>query len=169
MRLCFWAIVFMGTVGMRNQIYVPGAPSVAHASSFTAASEPRPPAGGLRETPQNHTSTITVSTKDSLRLAEGTYSSILFTATPSTRMRMPVQYSFVESGFAPSGMIFESYPCNKPGQSICPQLARSDGIYLDGVPSSPGSFEVTITAADPDGNKASRRFSIVVKARRPNQ
>jgi hypothetical protein len=106
---------------------------------------------------------ITISTKDSLELAPNIYTSILFTAKTSTKSEVPLQYHFTESGQTPPGMIFESYPCNKPGQTVCPSIASSDGIYLDGVPGSSGSYTVTITAIDVNGDQASKTFTIRVR------
>lgn len=142
MRLCLWTAILLGTIGV--SLATP--PQPQHSTQMTR--------------------NLTVSTRDSLILTQGAYSSILFTAKSSTRARVPVQYSFVESGAAPPGMIFENYPCNKPGHAACPQLASSDGIFLDGIPSSPGSYDVTIAATGPDGSKGSQSFTIIIKARR---
>ena len=106
---------------------------------------------------------VIISTRDPLVLTRGVYSSILFSAKSAVKRDIPLQYTFTESGRTPAGMVFESYPCNKPGQSVCPQVASSDGIYLDGVPSEIGSYNVTITATDPEGSKGSQSFQIVVE------
>ena len=122
-------------------------------------------AQGLAAGPNNVTHQLTISTRDSLHLVKGVYASILFTAKSGAQSKVPVQYSFSQSGDAPPGMVFESYPCNKPGQSVCPQLASADGVYLDGVPAAAGSYRVTIVATGPDGNKASRAFAVIVRSR----
>lgn len=108
---------------------------------------------------------ISIDTKDSLSLTESVYSSILFTASPTntSQSNVPIQYQFAGSGKPPEGMIFESYPCNKPGRSTCPQIASSNGIFLDGVPTSPGSYRVSVTATGPDGRTCARLFTVTVK------
>src|SRR6185312_454253 len=106
---------------------------------------------------------ISVSTKHSLSLTTDVYASILFTASGQSPNRIPSLYRFSESGHIPPGMIFEAYPCNKPDHPSCPSVAKPDGIFLDGVPSTAGSYNIQITATDSKGNKASRRFVVTVK------
>ena len=118
--------------------------------------------GDLFSRPSDVTHEITIYTRDSLRLVTGVYASILFTAKSRTQSSVPVQYSFSQSGGAPPGMIFEGYPCNKPGKFVCPQLASADGVYLDGVPTASGSYRVTIVATRPDGSKGFRAFTVNV-------
>ncbi|HSU60382.1 MAG TPA: putative Ig domain-containing protein [Bryobacteraceae bacterium] len=108
-------------------------------------------------------SELTISTRDSLSLAGGLYVSILFTASGHGPNGVPSLYRFSESGHIPPGMIFEAYPCNKPDHPPCPSVAKPDGIFLDGVPSTAGSYNIQITATDSKGNKASRRFVVTVK------
>ncbi len=107
-------------------------------------------------------SEIKITASDSLSLQQGVYASITFTARSSGRDAAPATYKFSESGHVPPGMIFERYPCNKPGFSPCPTLARADAIYLDGTPSAAGSYTVTVTASEPQGGKASQQFTITV-------
>ena len=115
--------------------------------------------------PDNVARKITISTRDSLRLAKGAYVSILFTAKSGARSKLPIQYSFSQSGDPPPGMVFESYPCHKVGQSVCPELASSDGVYLDGVPSAAGSYRLTIAATGPGGSQGSRAFIVIVESK----
>jgi hypothetical protein len=107
-------------------------------------------------------SQFSIYTTDSLRLMKGVYASILFTAGTGKPVTAPVSFSFNESGNIPPGMRFESYPCNKPGKSPCPALARADGIFLDGVPTVPGIYNFTITASDPQGNNVHQSFTVRV-------
>jgi len=106
---------------------------------------------------------ISIKTRDSLSLTKGIYSSIFFGAVPANAPedKMPTQYHLTGSG-APPGMIFEPYPCNKPNTEVCPSLASSDGIFLDGVLTTPGSYEAKITATDASGRKGFARFTITV-------
>ena len=106
---------------------------------------------------------INVSTKHSLSLTTDVYASILFTASGHGPNGIPSLYRFSESGNIPPGMIFETYPCNKPDHPPCLSVAKPDGIFLDGVPSTAGSYNIQITATDSKGNKASRRFVVTVK------
>ena len=108
---------------------------------------------------------VSISTRDSLSVQQGVYTSLYFLAEPvrTTDTNLPVQYRFTESGTPPPGMRFEVYPCNKPSIAVCPQLATANGIYLDGTPTDGGSYPVVITATDTDGRKASQRFTIVVR------
>ena len=71
------------------------------------------------------TTDITVSTKDSLTLWQGSYSSLLFTASFQRPPEGPVPaaFRFETSGEVPSGMIFEPYPCHKPNQQNCLAIA----------------------------------------------
>jgi hypothetical protein len=107
---------------------------------------------------------ITVSTKDPLTIVQGNYSSLLFTA----RLQhppdgpAPAAFRFETAGEVPPGMVFEPYPCHKPNQQNCPALARADGIYLDGVPTQSGSFQITVTVSDGQGHAVSQRFTVVV-------
>jgi hypothetical protein len=107
---------------------------------------------------------ITVSTKDSLTIVQGSYSSLLFTA----RLQhppdgpAPVAFRFETAGEVPPGMIFEPYPCHQPNQQNCPAIARADGIYLDGVPTQSGSFQITVTVSDGQRHSVSQRFTVVV-------
>ncbi len=112
------------------------------------------------------TSEISISTRNSLSLAENEYSVILFTAIPvkAPDTHIPIQYQFTTTGELPPGMIFEGYPCHRPNTTVCPALASSNGVYLDGVPTSAGSYEVTITATDGQGGKSSKRFTVVIAA-----
>lgn len=107
-------------------------------------------------------SEISLSTKDSLSLARNTYASILITATGNAS-RVPALYTFSESGSTPPGMIFESYPCNKPGHELCPSVAKPDGIFLDGVPTATGSYSFMVSAKDSKGNRGSKQFTVVVR------
>lgn len=111
---------------------------------------------------------IRIRAQQTLILTAGTYSAILFQAEAASgdKPRIPASYQFETAGDVPPGMFFESYPCHKPGQENCPALASSDGIYLDGVPSAPGSFKVTIKASALNGETASREFTITVKPSR---
>jgi hypothetical protein len=112
-----------------------------------------------------------VQTLDSLSLRQGTYSSLLFTGEPvrTPGSNLPVQYRFTESGATPPGMRFESYPCNKPDRKVCPQLARANGVYLDGTPEQAGSYTFVITALDVVARtKASQQFTVVVKPPDPH-
>jgi hypothetical protein len=107
---------------------------------------------------------ITISTKDSLTIVQGSYSSLLFTARWQSPPEgpVPVAFRFETAGEVPPGMIFEPYPCHKPNQKNCPALARADGIYLDGVPTQSGSFQITVTVSDGQGHSVSQRFTVVV-------
>jgi hypothetical protein len=108
---------------------------------------------------------ISIATRDSLTVRQGIYSSLFFLAEPShVDTGLPQQYRFSESGLTPPGMKFESYPCNKPNAKVCPELASSNGLYLDGTPTKPGSYNFVLTVENPDGEKASRHFTIIVKA-----
>jgi hypothetical protein len=110
------------------------------------------------------TTDITVSTKDSLTIVQGSYSSILFTASFQNPPEgpAPAAFRFETSGDVPPGMIFEPYPCHQPNQQNCPAIARADGIYLDGVPTQSGSFQITITASEGQRHSVSQRFTVVV-------
>jgi hypothetical protein len=109
---------------------------------------------------------ISIHTRDSLSLRQGTYSSIFFVADPARtpESNLPVQYQFTESGVTPPGMKFEAYPCNKPDTKVCPQVASSNGTYLDGTPAEKGSYTFLITATDTAGRKASREFTVLVRS-----
>ena len=114
-------------------------------------------------------SKITIHARQGLTITAGTYSSILFQAEyngDTQAPSLPLQYEFHTSGDMPPGMLFENYPCNKPGQQNCPALASSDGIYLDGVPRAAGSYRVTISARTPGGEAGERDFTITVKPSR---
>ncbi len=106
---------------------------------------------------------VSIQTRDSLSLRQGTYSSLYFVAEPvrDTETNLPVSYRFTESGQTPPGMIFEAYPCNKPGTEVCPQLASANGIYLDGAPAKTGSYTFVISATGPSGS-VSRSFTVIV-------
>lgn len=108
---------------------------------------------------------LDITTNDSLLLSEGTYGSILFTAssTPPPDSQEPATIRFETSGDIPAGMLFERYPCNKPDTIACPALASSDGIYLDGVPRQSGSFQITITATNEQQGEVTKQFTVVVK------
>jgi hypothetical protein len=107
---------------------------------------------------------IDIQTKDSLTLTAGTYRSLLFRAAKSTdEQGNPIPYTFRTSGEPPKGMIFEGYPCHKPGLENCPALASSDGIYLDGVPEAAGSYRISIRAETVTGESGTREFVITVK------
>lgn len=111
-----------------------------------------------------------IQTRDSLSLRQDTYSSLLFSAEPArTRdSNLPVQYRFTESGATPPGMKFETYPCNKPGMKVCPQLASANGVYLDGTPERVGSYTFVITALDVvAGTNTAQQFTVVVKPSDP--
>ena len=108
----------------------------------------------------------TIVTQDTLSLTVGEYSSILFRVSGGKKSQIPAQYSFANSGAAPLGMIFESYPCNKPGEKHCVMLASSDGIFLDGVPRKAGRYKITISAKASDGAGIQRGFTIMVKDKR---
>jgi hypothetical protein len=119
----------------------------------------------LFQTSIHRSPTISVRTKDSLVIAENRYASILFTAESSLpNTAAPDQFSFRTAGDPPPGMIFESYPCHKPGVENCQALASSDGIYLDGVPTTAGSYHFTITAKDAAGHSGKEQFTIAVKS-----
>ena len=105
---------------------------------------------------------MAITTKDSLSVKKGMYASILFTASKAETQGVPQSFTFKESGNAPPGMRFESYPCNKPGFSPCPALARADGVFLDGVPQAAGSYSFEITATDPEGNNTKQGFTVKV-------
>ena len=108
---------------------------------------------------------IRIRAQHTLILTAGVYSAILFQAEAANgeKPQIPVTYQFKTTGEVPPGMVFESYPCHKPGEENCPALASSDGIYLDGVPATPGSYKITIKASAPDGESVSREFTITVK------
>ena len=108
-----------------------------------------------------------IHTRDSLSLREGIYSSLFFTAEPvrSPRTNLPLQYRFTESGETPPGMKFEAYPCHKPHMPVCPQLATSNGTFLDGTPTETGSYTFVLTATDIEGRKTSQRFTVAVHDR----
>jgi Putative Ig domain len=108
---------------------------------------------------------VHIQTRDSLSVRQGSYSSLFFFAEPvrAPGNNLPVQYQFTESGATPPGMRFESYACNKPDMKVCPQIASSNGIFLDGTPSETGSYTFTVTATDGD-RKGSQQFTIVVNA-----
>jgi hypothetical protein len=108
---------------------------------------------------------ISIQTQDSLSVAKGIYSSIFFTAVPATKPgdELPIQYQLTGSG-SPPGMIFEAYPCNKPNKDVCPAVASANGIFLDGVPTAPGSYDVELTATDgASGNKGYAHFTLTIK------
>jgi hypothetical protein len=107
---------------------------------------------------------IYIHTRDSLSLRQGIYSSLFFVAEPARTpdSNLPVQYRFTESGVTPPGMRFEIYPCNKPDVTVCPQVASSNGIFLDGTPTEAGSYTFVITATDTDQRRASQQFTVVV-------
>jgi len=108
---------------------------------------------------------IYIHTRDSLSLRQGLYSSVFFVAEPTRTpdSNLPVQYQFTESGATPPGMRFETYPCNKPDTTVCPQVAASNGIFIDGTPSEPGSYIFFITVTDVNSRRrASQQFTIVV-------
>lgn len=107
---------------------------------------------------------VSIHTRDSLSLRQRTYSSVFFVAEPARTpdSDIPVQYQFTESGLTPPGMKFETYPCNKPDTTVCPQVASSNGIFLDGTPAETGSYTFVITAADGAGRRASRQFTVVI-------
>lgn len=108
---------------------------------------------------------IHIDTRDSLSLRQGTYSSLFFVAEPARAAdtNLPVQYQFTESGVTPPGMKFEIYPCNKPDTAVCPQVASSNGIFLDGTPTEAGSYRFVIKATDVESRGASQQFTVVVK------
>jgi hypothetical protein len=110
------------------------------------------------------TTDITVSTKDSLTIMQGSYSSLLFMASSPSPPEgsAPAAFRFETAGEVPPGMIFEPYPCHQPNQQNCPALARADGIYLDGVPTQSGSFQITVAVKDGQGHAVSQRFTVVV-------
>jgi hypothetical protein len=99
-------------------------------------------------------------------LRQGRYSSLFFSAEPARtpESNLPVSFRFTESGVAPPGMMFETYPCNKPDTKVCPQVASSNGIFLDGTPTETGSYTFVITAIDTVGRRVSRQFTIVVNS-----
>jgi hypothetical protein len=113
---------------------------------------------------------VSIQTRDSLSVTAHIYSSILFTATPerSPNGVLPLEYQFAESGGTPPGMIFESYPCNKSGTTACPQIASSNGVFLDGIPTAPGSYKFILTATARDGThkQGTRTFTVVVNDNR---
>jgi hypothetical protein len=108
---------------------------------------------------------ISIHTRDALSLRQGSYSSLLFVAEPARApgSNLPMQYELTESGATPPGMKFEAYPCNKPGTTVCQQVATSNGIYLDGTPGEAGSYTFVITATDVDRRSASQQFTVVVE------
>lgn len=110
--------------------------------------------------PQN----IRIHTQDSLSLKQGIYSALYFVAEPARapNSELPMQYQLTGSGATPPGMKFEPYPCNKPGMKVCPQVATSNGVYLDGVPQEAGSYSFVIIAIDADERRASQEFTVVV-------
>ena len=109
---------------------------------------------------------IFITTRDPLTVTQHTYASIAFTAKASPAPALPPQFTFTTSGRLPSGMIFESYPCHKPGLKNCPALASSDTLFLDGVPTTSGVFRVQVTAQGPDGGKTSTTVTVQVKPSR---
>jgi len=109
---------------------------------------------------------LSIRTRDSLTLHQGTYSSLLFLAEPARnpRTQLPEQYRFAESGQIPEGMKFESYPCNRPDQKTCSQLASANGIYLDGTPRTIGAYKFTIVVENVGGEKTASTFEVTVTA-----
>ncbi len=113
---------------------------------------------------------VYIHTRDSLSLRQGVYSSLFFFAEPARTPdnNLPVQYQFTESGVTPPGMTFEIYPCNKLDMTVCPQVATSNGIFLDGTPKQAGSYTFLITATTVGRKRASQQFTVVVDPpRRP--
>ncbi len=110
-------------------------------------------------------SRITISTDSSLALMRNVYATIRFTAKGNPEANLPVLYHFTQTGNPPPGMIFESYPCNKPNREVCPSVASADTIFLDGTPTSAGSYTVTINVRDAKGNESSQNFTITVSER----
>ncbi len=106
---------------------------------------------------------ITIRTLDSLILAKGRYASILFQAESMSSTGVPARFTFRTSGDVPPGMVFESYPCHKPGLENCTALASVDGIYLDGTPRTAGTYRVRITATGSERNTGVSEFSLKVK------
>src|SRR3954452_4879206 len=118
------------------------------------------------------TTEITVSTKDPLTIWQESYSSILFMARFQRPPDgpAPVAFRFETSGEVPPGMVFEPYPCHKPNQQNCTAIARADGIYLDGVPTQSGSFQITVAVSDGQGHAISQQFTVVVNPKNgPNR
>jgi hypothetical protein len=118
------------------------------------------------------TTDVAVSTKDSLTIGQGSYSSILFTVSSRSPLEGPVPRAirFETAGEVPPGMVFEPYPCHKPKQQNCPAIARADGIYLDGVPTQSGSFRITVAVHDGQGHAISQQFTVVVNPKNgPNR
>ncbi len=106
---------------------------------------------------------ITIRTLDSLIIAKGRYASILFQAESMSSTGVPTRFTFRTSGDVPPGMVFESYPCHKPGLENCTALASLDGIYLDGTPRTAVTCRVRITAADAERKSGAREFNLTVK------
>lgn len=102
--------------------------------------------------------TFAVRTDHALLLTQNTYAAILFRADTGT----PDRVEFTTSGNLPPGMIFENVPCHKPGQQNCPAMASANGLYLDGVPETSGSYHLSIRAQMGD-QTASQDFTVVVK------
>lgn len=121
--------------------------------------------GGIHLVPD-----VRIRPQQSLVVSAGRYSRILFRAEHSdSDAQVPASYAFKTSGSLPPGMVFENYPCQKPGEKNCPALASADGIYLDGVPTAPGSYKLTIKAIAPSGETAEREFTVTVKIARPDR
>ncbi len=99
----------------------------------------------------------------SLDLTAHTYAVIRFHAESAPKKDIPSQITFSTAGTAPPGMVFESYPCHRPGEKNCAALASADGIYLDGTPTRPGAYRIRITAKDLQGATVSREFMVTVK------
>jgi hypothetical protein len=99
-----------------------------------------------------------IQTNHSLTLRQGTYESLLFRVDTGS----PEQVQFTTAGNPPPGMIFENTPCHKPGEENCVAMASANGIYLDGVPESAGTFHFTINAKQGD-QQTSREFTVTVK------
>lgn len=107
--------------------------------------------------------TISIHARDPLSIRQGDFSSIAFVAEPERTPgnNLPVPYRFTQTGTTPPGMKFESYPCNRPEQKACSQLASANGVFLNGAPTKTGSYSFVITAND-GMNEASQRFTVVV-------
>ncbi len=106
---------------------------------------------------------LTLHAHGSLVLATHTYAVIRFQVASVPKPDIPAQFTFQTDGVPPPGMVFESYPCHRPGTKNCAALASADSVYLNGVPTTPGSYRVGITAKDPRGHTLSQKFTVVVK------